>query len=106
MNLGVAYHPRRWATLSLDFGYVGSQFLRGDEANRQPPLPGYTFVNLGASATWRSFTAFVRLNNALDQEYETFGTFAPNGRVAGNPIERFLTPAAPINAIAGLQYAF
>ena len=106
VNVGVAYHPRRWATLSLDFGYVGSQFLRGDEANHQRPLDGYTFVNLGGSATWRNLTAFVRLNNALDQQYETFGTFAINGRAAGRPTERFLTPAAPINAIVGLQYAF
>ena len=106
VNAGLAYHPRRWATLSLDFGWVGRQFLRGDEANRQPPLAGYTFVNLGASATWRKLTGFVRLQNVLDQAYETFGTFAPNGRVAGTPIERFLTPAAPISAIAGLQYAF
>jgi len=74
--------------------------------NRQPTLAGYTFVNLGASATWRKLTGFVRLQNVLDQAYETFGTFAPNGRVAGAPIERFLTPAAPISAIAGLQYAF
>ncbi len=40
------------------------------------------------------------------ERYETFGTFAPNGRAAGNPIERFLTPAAPINVLAGLRYEY
>ena len=28
------------------------------------------------------------------------------GRLTGNPIERFLTPAPPINALAGLQYEY
>src|SRR5437879_88606 len=71
VNAGLAYHPRRWATLSLDFGWVGPQFLRGDEANHQPPLAGYTFVSLGASATWRKLNGFVRLQNVLDQAYRS-----------------------------------
>ena len=39
-------------------------------------------------------------------KYETFGTFAPNAKRAGNPIEPFLTPALPINVVAGLTYRF
>jgi outer membrane receptor protein involved in Fe transport len=50
--------------------------------------------------------AFVRLNNVLNNRYETFGTFAVNGLAPGQPVERFLTPAPPINVLAGLQYAF
>jgi hypothetical protein len=42
----------------------------------------------------------------LNAKYETFGTFAPNGLQPGNPVERFLTPASPINILAGLQYVF
>ncbi len=106
VNLGLTYHPWRWATFSLDFAYVGHQFLRGDEVNSKAPLPGYTVVNLGASAKARGFETFIRLNNALDNEYETFGAFAQNGREPGNPVERFLTPAPPINVLVGLQYAF
>ena len=37
---------------------------------------------------------------------ETFGTFAVNGREPGGPVQRFLTPALPLNVLAGLQYAF
>ena len=50
--------------------------------------------------------AFVRLNNVLNNRYETFGTFAVNGLTPGQPVERFLTPAQPINCLAGLRYVF
>ena len=106
LNAGLAYRPWPWLTLSADARYVGSQFLRGDEANRQRPLPAYWVVNGGLAARWGGFEAFIRINNVLDNRYETFGTFAPNGRLAGNPVERFLTPAAPINVLAGLQYEY
>jgi hypothetical protein len=47
-----------------------------------------------------------QLNNLLNNEYETFGTFAPNGKVEGTLVERFLTPAPPINVLAGASYRF
>jgi iron complex outermembrane recepter protein len=106
INLGAAYHPWPWATLSLDVRYVGSQFLRGDEVNRQPALPGSWVAGLSASAKVKRLEAFVRLNNVLNNRYETFGTFAVNALAAGQPVERFLTPAPPINFLAGLRYAF
>jgi iron complex outermembrane receptor protein len=106
LNAGLAYRPWPWLTLSTDARYVGSQFLRGDEANRQRPLPAFWVLNGGLAARWGGFEAFIRVNNVLDNRYETFGTFAPNGRLPGNPIERFLTPAPPINALAGLQYEY
>jgi len=73
----------------VDAPYVGLQFLRGDEANLPPPLPAYWVLNGGLAAGWRGFEAFVRINN----RYETFGTFAPNARMPGARVERFLSPA-------------
>ncbi len=106
VNAGLAYRPWPWLTLSVDARYVSSQFLRGDEANRQPPLPGYWVLDGGLSARWRGFEAFVRINNVLDNRYEPFGTFAPNGHLPGNPVDRFLTPAPPLSVLAGLQYTY
>jgi iron complex outermembrane recepter protein len=106
INLGLAWHPWPWATMSLGAAYVSSQFFRGDEANAQRPLPAYWTVNAGLSATWRGLESFVAVNNLLDDRHETFGTFAPDGRRPGAPIVRFLTPAAPINVLGGLRYAF
>jgi outer membrane receptor protein involved in Fe transport len=60
----------------------------------------------GLSAQWKKFGAVIWVNNLLNAKYETFGTFAPNAKRAGNPIEPFLTPAPPINVVAGLTYRF
>ena len=103
---GLVYRPWPWLALSADARYVGAQFLRGDEANVHRPLPAYWVTNLGATVTVRGLEAFVRVNNVLDTRYETFGTFAANGREPGNPVQRFLTPALPLNVLAGVQYAF
>jgi outer membrane receptor protein involved in Fe transport len=63
-------------------------------------------VGAGASVRLRKLEVFARVSNLLDERYETFGTFAPNGREPGNPVQRFLTPAPPINFLAGVQYSF
>jgi hypothetical protein len=42
--------------------------------------------------------------NLLDARYETFGAFAPDGRVQGRPIEPFLTPGSPIRIVLGLRW--
>ena len=106
LNLGLAWHPWPWATVSVGAAYVSSQFLRGDDANTQAPLPAYWVMNAGLSARWRGFEGFVTLHNLLSKTYETFGTFAPDGRLPGAPVVRFLTPAPPVSVLAGLRYAF
>ena len=106
LNGGLVYRPWPWLALSADARYVGAQFLRGDEVNRQPTLSAYWVANAGATVTMRGVEAFVRVNNVLDERYQTFGTFAANGREPGSPVQRFLTPAPPLSVLAGVQYAF
>jgi outer membrane receptor protein involved in Fe transport len=106
VNAGLTYRPWPWLAFAVDARYVSSQFLRGDEANRQAPLPAYWVLDAGVTARWRGLEAFLKVNNLVGNRYETFGTFAPNAREAGAPVERFLTPAPPINVLAGLHYTF
>jgi iron complex outermembrane recepter protein len=106
INARLDYQLTSWLSLWLGAAYVGSQRLRGDEANVERTLTDYFVVNAGARAAWKGFTAFVTINNLLNNEYETFGTFAPNAKLAGAPVESFLTPAAPINVLAGISYKF
>ena len=106
LNGGLVYRPWPWLALSADARYVGAQFLRGDEVNRQPTLSPYWVATAGATVTMRGVEAFVRVNNVLDERYQTFGTFAANGREPGSPVQRFLTPAPPLSVLAGVQYAF
>lgn len=106
VNAGLRYHLYKWLALSLDLAYVGSQYLRGDEANTQSKLHSYVVLNAGLDLHWKNLKGFVKINNLGNNRYETFGTFAPNAKVAGEPIERFLNPAPPINVLAGVSYRF
>lgn len=106
LNAGVDYRLTRWLTLSLTGAYVGAQRLRGDEANVETKLKDYAVLNAGLKARWKQFEGFLWVNNVLDNQYETFGTFAPNPKVAGEPVERFVTPAPPINVVVGVSARF
>ena len=106
INAGLRYRLHKWVTLSLNMSYVGDQFFRGDDANTQPKLEDHVVLNAGIDVRWQRWAGFVKINNLLNSDYETFGTFAPNAKLPGDPIEPFLTPAPPINVIAGVSYRF
>lgn len=106
VNAGLDTRLTDWLMLSLSGAYVGRQWLRGDEANVERPLGDYVVLNAALTANVKALTAFVAVQNLLDTRYETFGTFAPDPRVEGAPIQRFLTPAPPINVKAGLSWRF
>ena len=106
VGAGLDWHVTSWLTLWLGASFVGEQRLRGDEENAERPLPAYIVVNGGARVHVKGFEGAVTVRNLLDNRYETFGTFAPNGRRPGDPIEPFLTPAPPINVLATASYRF
>lgn len=106
LNASVEHHVAPWLTLWLSGAFVGAERLRGDEANVERPLSPYAVLSGGARLRWQALTAFVAIQNVLNEEYETFGTFARNAKLPGAPVERFLTPAAPIHVTGGLSYRF
>ena len=106
INAGLRYLIHKWVTLSLNLTYVGDQFFRGDEANTQPKLSDYVVVNTSIDFRRDRFSGFLKINNLFNAEYETFGTFAPNAKAQGTPIEPFLTPGLPINVLVGASYQF
>jgi len=65
-----------------------------------------TWCSAGARVHWGAFSGFLAINNVLDDTYETSGTFAPNAKRQGAPIEPFVTPAMPIHLDVGLAYRF
>ena len=106
LNAGVDYRPLSWLTLSLTGAYVGAQRFRGDEANVADPLDAYFVMNAGLRARVRQLTGFVWIYNLANAKYETFGTFAPNAKLPGAPVQPFATPAPPIHVLAGVSYRF
>jgi outer membrane receptor protein involved in Fe transport len=94
LRAGAVAVPTRSLEVGLEARVTGSRRLRGDEANEERPLPGYTVVDARvgyAAGAWR-FEGIV--SNLLDADYAAFGTFNLN-QGAGGVLERFLTPGSP-----------
>ncbi len=75
----------------LDGRYVGTQWLRGDEANTQSKLAGYLVLDARLGWRGRGWEIVAVGNNVLQNDYAAFGTFNVN-QGGGNVLERFLTP--------------
>jgi len=93
-----------WLSLSLAGTYVGPQYLRGDEENAAAQLDGYFTMEGGIRVSAAGFVAWTRFANLLGTQYSSFGTFAPNARLPGAPVEPFLTPGRPFQVFAGVSY--
>ena len=105
-GVGLELQPTGWLSLSLSGTYVSSQWLRGDEENVTSKLDGYFWLDGGVRASAAGFVASIRFTNLLDARYNTFGTFAPNPKQPGTPVEPFLTPGRPFQVFAGVSYGF
>jgi outer membrane receptor protein involved in Fe transport len=81
-------------TVAADGRWIGSQWLRGDEANLDRPLSPYFVAD--ARVTWQAGPWEVAglVTNVFNRLYANFGTFNINQlNPAGPTLERFLTPA-------------
>ena len=71
--------------------YYSDQYLRGDESNQNPTLPGYAVVNLHSSYTvTKHLELFANVQNLFNARYATFAQYGdPTGVGApGVPAER------------------
>jgi len=69
-------------TVGLNLFFNAEQYLRGDEANLDTPLKGYTVVNLRTEYRFNEhFTIFGRLDNLFNEQYNNFGTYGETGEV-------------------------
>ena len=104
------------ASVGASAQYASSQFLRGDENNQQPQLPGYTVVNLRAEYTFTpQWRVFARVDNVFDREYSTLGAYNRNAfdansqpleGVGPGPVERFVSPGTPRSYWVGVEFRF
>lgn len=106
---------------TLDLRAFSSQYLRGDEANRHPPIPGYAVSGLGLRADVGRYTIGLLVNNLFNNTYKSFGIIAendlgppgttPSGNVNGDdddeaPLENFYSPGYPRNLVVSLSARF
>jgi outer membrane receptor protein involved in Fe transport len=98
-----------WQRLSVGGDMVANsgQYMRTDEANLLPKVPGYAVFNLRAVYVFNEhFSVFGRIDNVFDRKYYTFG-------ILGEPDEvfpdfedpRFYSPAQPRAAWVGVRVA-
>lgn len=105
-RLGVGYSLPGGIHVGLDAILVSGQYLRGDEANLQKPLPGYAVLN--ARINWQAtdqLSFFFEGENILDNRYSSFGLYSdPTGNGAFNFTNpRFYTPGQPFGFWLGAQ---
>ena len=99
--------------------YIGPSFYRGDEANLNPELPGYTVASLRTSFQFsRHLQIFANIQNVFDRRYSTYGIFGdptgvgapgvPAGGESGDPDvdPRFQSPAMPRAYFGGVKISF
>jgi len=103
-------HPITGGTFSLTGLYVGPQFYLNDESNTQPRIPGYFVLNARVAyeqpVPYGRLTAFLMVNNLLNNHYFTFGSFSTNNLTGGGMQDRFVVPAPGVAVYGGLSFRF
>jgi iron complex outermembrane receptor protein len=105
VKAGFDVGSQRWRT-GLEFLYLSPEYLRGDEANLAPPLPGQElFTATGRIVLSKRVSLVARITNLLDRKLSSFGTFGDASDVLGAAFDnpRFLVPVAPRAYTLGIQ---
>jgi outer membrane receptor protein involved in Fe transport len=105
VNGGVEFALTPQWRVRFDGTYVGSQYLRGDEANARGRLDPYFVANAQMTYQFKNVDLFFRLENMFDADYETYGALFEN-TLDNTGVERFLGPGAPLGAFGGVRLKF
>jgi iron complex outermembrane recepter protein len=104
--------------VGADLNVVGSQYLVHDDTNQSPKVPAYAVLNLHTSYQLTSnIEIFGLVNNALNQQYYSGGTFFQTGGFASTNAgvtnllaslsdPRTFVPGMPLAAYAGIKVKF
>ncbi len=105
-KLGVTWAATPQLKLTVESVLVGSQYFVGDDANQNPKLPAYYYVNLrGTYDINDQIQVFGLINNVTDHHYATFGTFFDPTTTGGNVNQTLFNnnPANGLVAVANQQ---
>jgi iron complex outermembrane receptor protein len=93
--------------VGADVVAVTSSYLRGDEGNGQPPVPGYALLNLQVRyAPFKFLELWGRVDNATNANYATAGALNWNAFADPIDVQRFVAPGAPISGWVGVKVRF
>jgi len=97
-SIDLLWRPLPGLTLALNGLYVGSRYLEGDYANAFERQDPYTVLSLKLEYSRRRITAFLDINNLLNEEYSAYGVLSTF------PVEPAYYPSPQINLLAGVRY--
>lgn len=104
-NAGADFVVNERFLIGADIEYRSGVYLRGDEVNLLDRTDDYGVLNLRAEfLVSDSFTVFARVENVLDEDYETFGLLGEPDEVFENFQDpRFLGAGPPLGAWLGFK---
>ncbi|MEW5010532.1 MAG: TonB-dependent receptor [Cycloclasticus sp.] len=107
LKWGADWNIKQKVVIGFDAVYNSSQYFRGDEANQNSQVGGYTVFNLhGRYALSKNMELFARVDNLFDREYETFALYGEPDEAPGFDTfsdTRFYGAGAPRGAWIGLK---
>lgn len=110
LKVGADYAIGRGLRIGAGLVAHSAQHLRGDESNQLASLPGYRVLDL--RVRWQATPGaelFLRVENALDEEYESFGLIGEEPSEVEVPLfedfenPRFVGPGSPRGIFAGIR---
>ncbi len=119
LKIGADYKILPEWTVGATVNAVSSFYYVGDESNQLAPIAGYAVVNL--HSTYRPMPhleVFASINNLFNRKYGTWGILSDPTGIGGPGIpadgvtngpgvdNRFLSPAAPLEAFGGVRLTF
>jgi len=107
LKIGTDYAFTNKFSLGATASYHSSQYLRGDEANVDDKLSGYSVVNLHSRyKLTKNVEFFAKVDNLFDKEYSSFGLYGePNEApgLGGLNNDRFVGAGAPRAGWIGIK---
>jgi len=108
LKAGVEYRPTDPWKLGADLDVVGSQWLVGDESNKNPKVPAYWTVNLHSSyRISKNIEVFGLVKNLFNRHYYLSGTFFQTDTLPYLNLSdpRTFLPGMPLAVYAGVHGA-
>lgn len=104
-NVGLDFMVTDRFSIGADVVLRSGVYLRGDEANLLDKTDSYSILNLrGEYRIGEQVTLFARVENAFDEDYETFGLLGePDEVFAGFEDPRFYGAGPPFGAWVGVK---
>jgi iron complex outermembrane receptor protein len=119
VKLGADVMVLRNGSVGVTWSYVGPSFYRGDEADLNGQLPGYSVASVRTSyQVGKHVQVFGNIQNLFDRHYSTYGILGdptgvgapgvPAGGALGDPDvdPRFQSPAMPRAYFVGVKVSF